>query len=104
MRSEEEEEEALATEDAEAAAAVAEEAEKADVAAAEEKGEAPFTMELLPPPPPPDARMSAMSDWGKNSAPTAGCHGDDLLHPLLCHLPSTNRCSVSRSHILQKGR
>ena len=68
MRSEEEE--ALATEDAEAAAAVAEEAEKADVAAAEEKGEAPFTMEPLPPPP--EARMSAMSDWGKNSAPTAG--------------------------------
>ena len=68
MRSEEEEEE-LATEDAEAAAAaVAEEAEKADVAAAEEKGEAPFTMEPLPPPP--EARMSAMSDWGKNSAPT----------------------------------
>ena len=69
MRSEEEEE--LATEDAEAAAAVAEEAEKADVAAAEEKGEAPFTMEPLPPPLP-EARMSAMSDWGKNSAPTAG--------------------------------
>lgn len=71
MRSEEEEE--LATEDAEAAAAVAEEAEKAEVAAAEEKGEAPFTMEPLPPPP--DARMSAMSDWGKNSAPTAGSCG-----------------------------
>ena len=70
MRSEEEEE--LATEDAEAAAAVAEEAEKAEVAAAEEKGEAPFTMEPLPPP---DARMSAMSDWGKNSAPTAGSCG-----------------------------
>ena len=57
-------------------AATAEEAEKADVAAAAEKGDAPFTIELPTPPPPPDARMSAMSDWGKNSAATVGSNGE----------------------------
>ena len=68
MRSEE-----LATD----VAAIAEEAEKADVAAAAaEKGDAPFTIELPTPPPPPDARMSAMSDWGKNSAATVGSNGE----------------------------
>lgn len=64
------------TDEAAAAAATdAEEVEKADAAAAAEKGEAPFTIELLPPPPLP-VRMSAMSDWGKNSAATVESCGE----------------------------
>lgn len=63
------------TDEAAAAATDAEEVEKADAAAAAEKGEAPFTIELLPPPPLP-VRMSAMSDWGKNSAATVESCGE----------------------------
>lgn len=79
------------------AAAAAEEAEKADAAAAAEKGEAPFAIELLPLP----VRMSAMSDWGKNSAATE--RSVLLTIGWCCPLPTTD-CGYDRPDIAAVAR